>query len=177
MIVLELSSKPPRLPSIVYDKFEVIAEGCIIALLLKNCVDEWIYHVDRAETILKSSYNEYLQIFKDVIKENANNLLAAILTPNPGEYLKDVASLHEEDKADLYAIYLSKKGILQSKISKKIILSTVSEKIAIWDASIPVELKMNEVKLEEIANSLKKLSFSITRRYLHEEDLLAVRVK
>ena len=177
MIILELSSKSPRLPNIIYGKFEVIDKEYIIALLLKNCVDEWVYHVDCARTILKSSYDEYLQIFKDIIKENADNLLSAILTSSPGEYLKDVVSLHEENiKADLYAIYLSKEGTLQSKLSKKIIPFIVGRKIAIWDASIPIELKMNEIKLEEVADSLERISFNITRGYLHEGDLLAVRV-
>ncbi|RSN73933.1 hypothetical protein [Candidatus Methanodesulfokora washburnensis] len=176
MIVLELSSGSPHL--LGYDEFEVITEGQITALLLKKCVDDWVYNVDCARNILIESYDEFLQIFRDIIGKNANNLLAALLTPSPAEYMgKEILPLYEEDiLANLYGVYISSKEALQSKILKKIIPLISTEKIVVWDASIPLELKMSGIEsLEEVAENLEKLSFSVTRGYLHEGDLLAVR--
>jgi hypothetical protein len=177
MIVLELSSGSPHLLS--YDEFEVITEGQIAALLLKKCVDDWVYNVDCAKNILIESYDELLQIFRDIIRKNANGILAALLTPSPAEYMgKEILPLYYEEDilANLYGVYIGSKEVLQSKILKKIIPLISTEKIVVWDASIPLELKMSGIEsLEEVAENLERLSFSVTRGYLHEGDLLAVR--
>jgi len=179
MIILEFLSEVSHDKLVKDEKFEEISNGKIVALLLAECIDEWIYDVECAEERFKASYKEYKELMRRLIKRYAGELAAAVLSLRTARFLgKEVIALYEEPGDllnDIYCIYISdEKAISRSTIVKIVLLSM---KARIWDMSLPIELTLGVESLDDVANKLSKLSFEVTRGYAREGDILAERLK
>jgi len=150
MIVLEIKPKfrPP------HSEFDVEVENCMVTLLLKRCVDEWVYHVDCVEEALKANYSQYLEVFKTIIVET-RGLIGAVLTPHSGEFTESILSVTPSaGLKGVYAIYLT--NTIPSKILQKL-------------------CRRGKRPIDALTNKLRREGFNIVRGYLHEGDLFAYR--
>jgi len=181
MIILEFLSKI-SCDKLVKDKrFEMISEDEIVALLPSTCVNEWIYDVECAERHLRSSYRESIELFKNLIKRYAEKLAAAVLSPRVSRYFsnKIILALYtdsRDDLNDIYCIYISGEGALHSTIMREVLLRIeMNESLGMLDTSMPIELKFKVRSIDEVANKLSDLSFDVTKGYIREGDVFAVR--
>jgi len=181
MIILEFFSEISRNEVIKDEMFEVISEGRMVALLPNSCVDEWVYDLECAEGYLRSSYRESIELFKSLIKRYSKELTAAVLSPSVSRYFsnKIILALYtdsRDDLNDIYCIYISGEGALHSTIMREVLLRIeMNESLGMLDTSMPIELKFKVRSIDEVANKLSDLSFDVTKGYIREGDVFAVR--
>jgi len=112
------------------------------------------------------------------IRRYAEELSAALLSPRVSRYSSKMLALYKDpvdNLSDIYCIYISGEGALHSTIIMKVLLRIViNESPGILDTSMPIELKF-KVSIDEVSKRLSDLSFSVTRGYVREGDMLAVR--
>jgi hypothetical protein len=172
MILAEFSGE---LPSEFNDKFVVYSEGNILALLVKNCVDEWLYDSECASKFIESDRTKALEIFEDFVKKTVSEgLQIALLTPSPSLYSKLFTSLVEEKVEpfkDLYAIYIRSLDSLLRSGFKILIPFMLGDAL---NTSLPVEVRTPDI--DRIAERLRRFSYDIKIHYIYNNDLLAFRM-